>query len=132
MIKDLTRGVVWKQLLLFAVPFMLANMLQTIYTMVDAVIVGRYVGAEALAAVTNCGTLNDFYMLLGMGFASAGQVLIAGQRGHSPHHRHPVYLSLLPGRCDDHGVRPAAEQAACLAEAAGGLSGRRQDLHPDL
>jgi putative MATE family efflux protein len=56
---------------------MLANMLQTIYTMVDAVIVGRYVGAEALAAVTNCGTLNDFYMLLGMGFASAGQVLIA-------------------------------------------------------
>ncbi len=76
MIRDLTEGGVWKKLIVFALPFMLANLLQTVYTMVDAVIVGRYVGAEALAAVTNCGTLNDFYMLLGMGFASAGQVMI--------------------------------------------------------
>jgi putative MATE family efflux protein len=81
MIQDLTQGSVWKKLIRFALPFMLANLLQTIYTMVDAVIVGRYVGAVALAAVTNCGTLNDFYMLLGMGFASAGQVLIAQLAG---------------------------------------------------
>ncbi len=83
MVRDLTEGSVWKKLITFALPFMLANLLQTVYTMVDAVIVGRYVGAEALAAVTNCGTLNDFYMLLGMGFGSAGQVLIGqfvGQR----------------------------------------------------
>ena len=76
LIRDLTEGTVWRELLLFALPFMLANMLQTVYTMVDAVIVGRYVGAEALAAVTNCGTLMDFYYLVGMGFASAGQILV--------------------------------------------------------
>lgn len=77
MAKDLTTGTVWRKLILFALPFMLANLLQTVYTMVDAVIVGQFVGAEALAAVTNCGQLVDFYMLLGMGFASAGQILIA-------------------------------------------------------
>lgn len=77
MARDLTVGTVWKQLLLFALPFMLANLLQTLYTMVDAVIVGQFVGAEALAAVTTCGTLVEFYTLTGMGFASAGQIVVA-------------------------------------------------------
>ena len=77
MVRNLTVGTVWKKLILFALPFMLANLLQTVYTMVDAVIVGQFVGEEALAAVTNCGQLADFYMLIGMGIASAGQILIA-------------------------------------------------------
>ena len=81
MARDLTTGSVWKQLIIFALPFMLANLLQTLYTMVDAMIVGQFVGAEALAAVTSCGTLVEFYTMIGIGFASAGQIIIAQYLG---------------------------------------------------
>ena len=81
MARDLTEGNVWKKLIIFALPFMLANLLQTLYTMVDAMIVGQFVGAEALAAVTTCGTLVEFYMSIGIGFASAGQIIIAQYLG---------------------------------------------------
>ncbi len=77
MVNDLTTGSVWRQLIVFALPFMLANLLQTLYTTVDAVIVGQFVGSEALAAVSTCGTLVEFYTLTGMGFATGGQIVVA-------------------------------------------------------
>lgn len=76
-INDLTEGPVASKLLRFALPFILANALQTVYSMVDSIIVGQFVGADALAAVTNGGQLTDLYMMFCMGFATSAQVLIA-------------------------------------------------------
>lgn len=73
---DLTVGHVGKQLIIFAIPFMFANLLQTLYNMVDAVIVGQFVGANGLSAVSSCGELIQFYTFIAIGFGGAGQTLI--------------------------------------------------------
>ena len=80
-IHDLTEGNVTQQLLLFAYPVIFANLLQTAYTIVDSVIVGRFVSAEALAAVTTSGDIITFLTFLGMGFSMGAQVLISQHVG---------------------------------------------------
>ena len=47
----MTEGVIWKQLLLFFFPILLGTFFQQLYNTVDAMIVGKAVGKEALAAV---------------------------------------------------------------------------------
>ena len=49
--KDLTQGVVWKKLLVFFLPIAAGTCIQQLYNAVDGLIVGRFVGTEALAAV---------------------------------------------------------------------------------
>ena len=77
MIRNMTEGSVLKQLLRFALPFLLANCLQTLYTMVDTMVVGQFVGAEGLSAVSTCGELINLFTMIGMGIAAAGQIIIA-------------------------------------------------------
>ena len=47
----ITEGVIWKQLLLFFFPILFGTFFQQLYNTADAVVVGRFVGKEALAAV---------------------------------------------------------------------------------
>ena len=81
MIRDLTEGPVLRQLLMFSLPLMLGNLLQTVYSLADSVIVGQFVGAAGLAAVTTGGEAINIITLISIGFASAGQVLIGQQIG---------------------------------------------------
>ena len=53
----MTEGVIWKQLLFFAFPLFLSNVLQQLYSSVDALFVGNYVDDFALAAVGSTGSL---------------------------------------------------------------------------
>ena len=76
MIRDLTEGNVTKQLLRFAYPFMLANLLQTIYNIVDMIVIGQFVGRTALAAVSCGGDLSSMFLYVAVGFTGASQVLI--------------------------------------------------------
>lgn len=78
---DLTRGHVGKVLLKFAAPFMLANLLQTLYNLVDAVVVGHFVGADGLSAVSGGGELITLYTFIAIGFGGAGQTLIGQYAG---------------------------------------------------
>ena len=48
---EITEGVIWKQLLIFFFPIMLGMLVQQLYTTIDTIIVGRFVGKEALASV---------------------------------------------------------------------------------
>lgn len=65
---DLTQGPVMKTMLIFAVPMILGNLLQQCYNMADTLIVGRFLGAGALAAVGSAFTLMTFLtsVLLGL------------------------------------------------------------------
>ncbi len=74
---DLTKGHVTKQLVTFAVPFMLSNALQAVYSMVDMLIVGNVVGETGISAVNNASMLVMLMTTLCMGFSSSGQVYIA-------------------------------------------------------
>lgn len=77
MIQDLTTGSVVKKLLIFTGPFMLANLLQTMYNMVDMAVVGRFVGSAGLSAVATCGELSTLCTFIATGFSTAGQIMIA-------------------------------------------------------
>lgn len=77
MIRDLTTGSVTRKLLAFTGPFMLANLLQTAYNMVDMVVVGQFVGSAGLSAVSTCGDLSTLCTFISTGFATAGQIMIA-------------------------------------------------------
>ena len=77
LIKDYTSGPVARQLLGFAWPFMLSNLLQTAYNLTDMVVVGQYVGPAGLSAVGIGADLIHMYTFICMGFCNAGQVLIS-------------------------------------------------------
>ncbi len=77
MINDLTQGHVAKQLLKFSAPFMLSNMLQTLYSLVDMVVIGQYVGSHGLSAVSIGSEILMLFTFISMGFSTAGQVMIA-------------------------------------------------------
>ncbi|MCD8009537.1 MAG: MATE family efflux transporter [Lachnospiraceae bacterium] len=77
MITDFTEGSVTKQLLVFAAPLFLSNLLQVVYNMADMVIVGQAMGKVGLSAVAVGGDVTNFLTFLAMGFSNAGQVIIA-------------------------------------------------------
>ena len=54
---DMTKGRPLPVLLQFTLPLIIGNIFQQLYNMVDTIIVGRYVGADALAAVGSTGTI---------------------------------------------------------------------------
>lgn len=79
--KDLTVGNVWKTLLLFSLPFMASNALQVLYSAIDMVIVGHYVGTAGLAAVSQSSLIVNFAVMVMFGFSNSGQVLISQALG---------------------------------------------------
>lgn len=81
LVKDMTSGPVVKELILFALPIMLANILQAVYNMVDMIVVGQFVGASGLSAVGIGGQLTNMFLCIGMGFSYGGQVLVSQQIG---------------------------------------------------
>lgn len=79
--KDFTQGNVAKQLLWFMLPFMASNALQVLYSTIDMVIVGKYVGTPGLSAVSQSSQILNFATMVCFGFSNAGQVLVAQALG---------------------------------------------------
>ena len=80
-INDLTEGSVAKKLIYFAAPFMLSNLLQTLYNLVDMAVVGHYMGSAGLSAVSIGGRLVELLTFLCVGFCTGGQILLSQQVG---------------------------------------------------
>ena len=79
--KDFTEGSIARQLILFAIPFMLSNALQVLYSTIDMVIVGKFVGTAGLSAVSQSSQIINFATMVCLGFSNAGQVLLAQAMG---------------------------------------------------
>ncbi len=77
LIHDLTEGSVLRTQLVFAFPLMCSNLLQTLYYMVDMVIIGQFVGKAGLAAVSISGDVLHLLTFLVIGLSGAGQVILA-------------------------------------------------------
>ena len=99
----LTEGVIWKKLLLFALPILLGNIFQQLYNTADALIVGRFMDKAALAAVTSSGSL--IFMLVGF---FNGIALGAG-----------VVISKFYGAKDERGIRLAVHTDIAFGLVAG-------------
>ena len=78
---DFTAGPIRKNMLLFAVPLLLSNLFQQLYNAADSVIVGNFVGAEALAAVSSSTPLINMMVGFFNGMAIGAGVVIAGYFG---------------------------------------------------
>ena len=79
--KDFTKGSIPKQLLWFTLPFMASNALQVLYSTIDMVIVGEYVGTPGLSAVSQSSQILNFATMVCLGFSNAGQVLVSQALG---------------------------------------------------
>ena len=79
--KDFTRGNIATQLLWFSLPFMASNALQVLYSTIDMIIVGRYVGTAGLSAVSQSSQIINFATMVCLGFSNAGQVLVSQALG---------------------------------------------------
>ena len=74
----ITDGVIWEQLLLFFFPIVLGTFFQQLYNTADAIIVGKFVGKEALAAVGGTtGTLINLLVGFFVGLSSGASVIIS-------------------------------------------------------
>ena len=81
MINDMTRGPLAKQILFYSAPLVMANILQTLYNLVDLAIVGQVVGSEGVSAVSIAGQITFLLYALGIGLGSGSQILISQQVG---------------------------------------------------
>lgn len=79
--KDFTKGSVAKQLLMFTLPFMASNAMQVLYSTIDMIVVGEYVGTPGLSAVSQSSQILNFATMVCLGFSNAGQVLISQALG---------------------------------------------------
>lgn len=79
--KNFTSGSIPKQLLVFMLPFMASNALQVLYSTIDMIIVGEYVGTPGLSAVSQSSQILNFATMVCFGFSNGGQVLISQALG---------------------------------------------------
>ena len=79
--KDFTQGNIARQLFFFAIPFMASNALQVLYSTIDMIIVGEFVGTPGLSAVSQSSQIVNFATMVCLGFSNAGQVLLAQALG---------------------------------------------------
>lgn len=75
---DMTVGNPIGHILRFALPLLVGNVFQQLYNMVDSLVVGNFVGANALAAVGNCGAVNSLFFAMANGL-SIGIGILAAQ-----------------------------------------------------
>ncbi len=76
-VRDMTEGTIWKHLVNFAFPLLIGNIFQQLYNTVDSIVVGNFVGADALGAVTS--TIPIVLTLIGLfiGLAMGASVVIS-------------------------------------------------------
>ena len=85
--QDMTQGPIYRSIIAFAIPLFIGNIFQQLYNMVDAMVVGRFVGLQALAAVGASASSYNLIIAIILGIASGASVVIAqifgsGDREH--------------------------------------------------
>ena len=74
---DMTVGVPWKEIVIFTIPMLIGNIAQQLYNTVDSIVVGRYIGDNALAAVGSAGHLYNLLFVLFMGVSMGAGVVVS-------------------------------------------------------
>ena len=82
---DMTEGVIWKSIITFAIPLLIGNLFQQLYNTVDSIVVGNFVGKEALAAVGSTTTIINMLVGFFMGLSTGASVIISQYFGAKDH-----------------------------------------------
>ncbi|SCG82192.1 putative multidrug resistance protein yoeA [Proteiniborus sp. DW1] len=75
--KDLTEGTPWKRIVEFAIPMLIGNIAQQFYNTADSIIVGRYVGDNALAAVGSASPILNLLLVLFVGISVGAGIMVS-------------------------------------------------------
>ncbi|MBU5313707.1 MATE family efflux transporter [Tissierella carlieri] len=75
--KDLTEGTPWKRITEFAIPMLIGNIAQQFYNTADSIIVGKYVGDNALAAVGSASPILNLLLVLFVGISVGAGIMVA-------------------------------------------------------
>lgn len=78
---DMTQGTIWKQFIAFSVPMAIGLLFQQLYNTVDTLVVGQFVGKEALAAVGSTGSILNMMVGLCAGLSTGASVVISQSYG---------------------------------------------------
>jgi len=79
--RDMTQGAPWKRLVEFAVPMLIGNIAQQLYNTADSIIVGKYVGDNALSAVGSAGPILNLLLALFVGISTGAGIVISQSYG---------------------------------------------------
>ena len=77
MLKDMTKGNPMRLIFAFAIPMLIGNVFQQLYNMVDSIVVGRFVGPNALAAVGSSFPIIMLLISMIMGLTMGGGIIIS-------------------------------------------------------
>ncbi len=92
---DMTEGSPWQKIVLFTVPMLVGNIAQQLYNTVDSVVVGNYVGDNALAAVGSAGPILNLLIVLFVGISVGAGIMVSQYFGA----RQKEKLSTTIGNC---------------------------------
>lgn len=92
---DMTEGRPWEKILIFTFPMLLGNIAQQLYNTVDSVVVGKYVGDNALAAVGSAGPIFNLLLVLFIGISVGAGIMVSQYFGA----RKREELSVAIGNC---------------------------------
>ena len=92
---DMTVGTPWKSIVVFTLPMLIGNIAQQLYNTVDSIVVGRYVGDNALAAVGSAGPLLNMLLVLFIGISAGATIMVSQYFGAGKREE----LSFTIGNC---------------------------------
>jgi len=75
--KDLTEGTPWRRIIEFAIPMLIGNIAQQLYNTADSIIVGKYIGDNALAAVGSASPILNLLLVLFVGIAVGAGIMVS-------------------------------------------------------
>lgn len=100
---DMSRGSIFKNIIMFSFPLIVTNILQLLYNAADIIVVGRWAGTDALASVGSTSSLNNLFVNLFVGLSLGAGVVVSRKYGSS----------------DREGIRRAVHTAVFLSFIAG-------------
>ncbi len=92
---DMTVGTPWKSILAFTFPMLLGNIAQQLYNTVDTIVVGKYIGDNALSAVGSAGPIVNMLLVLFIGISAGATIMVSQYFGA----RNREALSQTIGNC---------------------------------
>lgn len=92
---DMTKGSVWKGIVLFTLPMLIGNIAQQLYSTVDSIVVGKYVGDNALAAVGSAAPILNMLLVLFIGISAGANIMVSQYFGAGKREN----LSYTVGNC---------------------------------
>ena len=92
---DMTQGAPWKSIIMFTLPMLIGNIAQQLYNTVDSIVVGKYIGDNALASVGSAGPIINMLLVLFIGISAGASIMVAQYFGAKNREK----LSYTIGNC---------------------------------